>query len=276
MAPVSEASASKGPAVDLLTVVAAAVLVYATALMAHELAHALTGLALGGQPTLVSSTDTRGDWSGLGERDILLVGVSGSAVNGLLALTGWLFFRRRVGRPSTTALVAWLVFAVNAWIPVSYLVVSPAFGFGDWATIIDQYPNRGPFRASLVVTGLFVAGLLWKETGPSLARLVGNGSSADRSHRARRIARGAWLSGGAVAVVAALFSPLDTVWALSIAVGSTLGTTWPMLAAVATVGEHPVPGAPLVVERSWAVVLLGAGAGAVLVGLFGPGVHIGG
>lgn len=252
-------------------------MVYALALIGHELAHASAGLALGGRPTLVSATDAMGDWSGLGQTDVLLVGISGSVANGIMALVSWLLFRRSVaGRsPSTMALVAWIAFAVNAWIPVSYLVVSPALGFGDWATIIDQYPNRGPLRASLSVTGLFIAGLVWKETGPSLARLVGNGSSADRTARAVRIVRAAWLTGGGVAVLAALFSPLHPPWAIGIAVGSTFGTTWPLLPAAGTVTETPVPGSPLTVPRSWLVVALGLTAGGVLVGVFGPGLRLG-
>ncbi len=224
----------------------------------------------------MSSTDAQGDWSGLGEMDVLLVGGSGSAVNGVVAFLAWLVFRRQVGRPSTLALVSWIAFAVSAWIPVSYLVVSPAFGVGDWATIIDQFPNRGPLRASLSATGLFVAGLLWKETKASLARLVGNGSSADRTVRARRIVRYAWLAGGCSAVAAALFSPLTPLWAVGIAAGSTFGTTWPLLPAADSVRETPVPGAPLVVPRSWVVVGLGVLAGAGLIGVFGPGLRLAG
>jgi len=266
--------ASESPELDLLTVAAAAALVYATALVLREGVHALTGHLVGGEPTLVSSTDSRGDWSGLGELQVLLVGVSGSAMNWALALLGWLGFRRGVGRPTVATLVAWLVFAVNAWIPTFYLVVSPALGFGDWATIVAEFPNRGPLRASLTVTGVFIAGLLWKETVPSLARLVGNGARSDRVARARRIVRGAWATGGAVAVCASLLSPLALSWAVPIAVGSTLGTTWPLLPASARVGEHPVPGAPLRVPRSLPVIVAGALAALLLVGLFGPGIRL--
>lgn len=272
----SKAERHPPSAPDLLTVLAAGALVYALALMAHELAHALSALALGGEPALIFSTDTRGDWAALGERDTLLVGVSGSAVNGAMALLGWLVFRGQAGRPGTLALVAWLAFAVNAWIPVSYLVVSPTSGFGDWATIVDVFPNRGPLRASLTVTGLFVAGLLWKETKASLARLVGNGSSTDRASRARRVVHYAWGAGGAVAVVAALFGPSSLAWAIGSAAGSTFGATWPLLPAAHTVVEQPVPGSPLVVDRSWPVVLLGFMAAAVLIGVFGPGIRPGG
>ncbi|MDX1493625.1 MAG: hypothetical protein R3253_06185 [Longimicrobiales bacterium] len=264
------------PELDLLTVAAAAVLVYAITLIVHELAHALSAMAAGGEVSLISSTDTRGDWSQLSERDVVLVGLSGSAVNALLALIGWLVARRHMGRPTTVTLLAWLFFAVNAWMPVSYLVASPVFDVGDWATIVDAFPNRGPLRASLAATGLFTAGLLWKETVPSLARLVGNGSAVDRRLRAERLVRVAWGAGGSIAVVAALFSPLALSWALPIAAGSTLGTTWPMLPAADRVGQHPVPGAPLSVSRSWTIIVLGAVVGMVLAGVFGPGVDLGG
>lgn len=262
--------------VDLPTMVAAGVLVYATALMAHESAHALVGHALGGTPTLISSTDARGDWSGLGPPQMLLVGASGSVVNGLLVLVGWLLVRRGAGRPTAWTAVGWLAFAVNAWIPTTYLVVSPAFGFGDWMTVIRQFPNQGPLRASLAVTGLFVAGLVWKETVPALARGVGGGAGPDRIRRARRLTRVAWASGGAVAVLAALFSPLEPTWAIPAAVGSTFGTTWPILPAAGRVGEHPVPGSPLDVSRSWGLLVLGGLAGLAFVAVFGPGIRPGG
>lgn len=258
----------------LPTVAAVGVLVFAVALITHELAHAIVAYALGGGPALISSTDTRGDWSGLSANDILLVGVSGSAVNAVLAGVGWLVFRRGVGKPTTGTALAWLTFAVNAWIPTTYLVVSPAFGFGDWATIIAEFPNRGPLRASLAVTGLFVAGLLWKGTVATLARLVGNGPKESRRLQASRLVRTAWLAGGAVAVAASLLSPLDLTWAVPIAAGSTLGTTWPILAAADRVAEHPVPGSPLDLRRSISVLLGGALAGLVLVLVFGPGIRL--
>lgn len=259
---------------DLPTVIATGVLVYAVALVAHEGAHALVGWMAGGTPTLVSSTDTRGDWSGLGEMAMVAIGVSGSLANAALALLGWLVFRRGVGAPTTTTAVGWLVFAVNAWIPTSYLAVSPLFAFGDWATIVSIFPNQGPLRASLTVTGLFLAGLLWKETVPSLARVVGGGSAADRSRRASRLVRTAWVSGGVAALLAALSSPLGLTWAVPVAVGSTLGTTWPLLAAASKVDEHPVPGPPLRLARSPRLIVAGILAGLVLVAVLGPGVRL--
>lgn len=270
------------PPPDLPTVVATGILVYASALIAHGGARALAGWMAGGAPTLVPITDTGGhwaglggDWAGLGEVATVTVGASGSLANAALALIGWLVFRRGVGAPTRTTALGWLVFAVNAWIPTSYLVVSPLLAFGDWAAIVSVFPNQGPLRASLTVTGLFVAGLLWKETVPSLARAVGGGSAPDRRARASRIVRTVWLSGGLVALLASLLSPLGMAWAVPVAAGSTLGATWPLLPAAGKVDEHPVPGAPLRLRRSSWLIVAGALAGLVFVAVFGSGAGLG-
>lgn len=269
------------PPPDRPTVVAMGILVYASALIAHGGARVLAGGVAGGAPPVVPSSDTGGhwvglggDWAGLGEVATVAVGVSGSLANAALALVGWLVFRRGVGAPTTTTALGWLVFAVNAWIPASYLVVSPLFAFGDWAAIVSVFPNQGPLRASLTVTGLFVAGLVWKETVPSLARAVGGGAAPDRRARASRIVRTAWLSGGLVALLASLLSPVGVAWAVPIALASTLGTTWPLLLSAGKVGEHPVPGAPLRLRRSSWLIAAGALAGLALVAVLGPGARL--
>ncbi|MDX1646010.1 MAG: hypothetical protein R3304_02605 [Longimicrobiales bacterium] len=259
---------------DLATVAAAGILVYATALVAHEAAHALAGWSAGASPTLISSTDTRGDFSELGPPGLVWTAVSGSLANVVLAGLGGLGFRRGAGAPGPWTAVLWLMFAVNAWIPSTYLVVSPLFGFGDWHTLVGAFPNQGPLRASLTVTGLFVCGVLWQRTVPSLARLVGGGERDARQERGRRVVRTAWLAGGGLAVAASLLSPLDAAWAVSVAVGSTFLATCPLLLAARRVREHPVPGAPLRIPRAPGLLAMGVLAGLVLVLVFGPGIRL--
>ena len=225
------------PSVDALTIVAAGVLAAALGVSAHESAHAVAGWISGGDVVWLSSTGVEGRWSTLRNAGWFFLATSGSAAQGLLALAGWLVFRRTAGGAHLVALSAWTLFAVNAWMPAMYLVASPALGFGDWMDLLVRFAALGPVRVSAAVTGLFVVGLLWKATGETLARLVGGGKG------------------------------------LAIALGSAAGGTWPILVAAPRVGERPVPGPPLTVERS--PVLIGAAlvAAVLFVGLMGPGIR---
>jgi len=268
-------STENEPALDLLTVAALSVFVTAVSIGLREGAHVIAAHLGGGDPTSLSAAGVRGDWTGLSDAGYLSLGASGAVANAVLALVGWLWFRRGVGAPTSATAMAWLFFATNAWMATIYLAGSPLLGAGDWMIVIDRFPNRGPLRVSLVVTGFFIAGLVWKETVPSLARLIGNGPAPDRRARAMRFVRTAWLTGGAVAAAAALLSPSDSGSMVTVALGGTLSTTWPMLIAGRKVGAHPVPGGPLDLERSPWIVAVGLLAGAALIGVLGPGFTLG-
>lgn len=260
--------------VDLPTVVAAAVLAVALGTMAHQTAHVVVGSLAGGRPTLVTSTGFEGYWSGLRNAGVLALGASGSVAHVILALAGWIVFRRGVRAPTTGTAVGWILFVINAWIPTAYLTVTPLLGAGDWMPVLDRFRQVGPMRASAAVTGLFVAGQLWKGTAHTLARLVGNGASDVRAARARTITRWAWASAGLVGVVAALRDPAGPLQAVPIAAAVTFGSTWPILIAARAVSGSPVPGAPLRLERSTPVIVLAAVSMLVLVAYFGPGVPL--
>jgi hypothetical protein len=240
----------------------------------HESLHALVAFWMGGNVVTVSSTGVEGSLSGFRNAGWVLYGISGSAANAVLALAGWLFFRRSVGNPGTKAVVAWAFFAINAWIPTMYLIASPALGFGDWMAVVDRFAARGPVRVSAVVTGLFIAGLLMRATRDSLARLVGNGSPEDRMRRATRVASVIWVSAGAVALAAGVYSPEGLARGAAIALGTTLGGTWPILIAARRVGDTPVPGTPLEVPRSPALILAGTLAAMWFIAYLGPGLRI--
>lgn len=261
------------PAIDLPTVAAAAVLATALGIMAHQTAHVLAGALAGGHPTLVTSTGFDGYWSGFRNAGVLALWTSGSLAHVVLAVLGWTVFRRGGREPGTWTAVGWIFFAVNAWIPTAYLIVTPLAGIGDWMPVLERFRQVGPMRASAVVTGLFIAGQLWKETGSSLARLVGNGAADVRRRRARMITRVTWTAGGLLAVAAAALDPAGPLLAVPIAAAGTFGSTWPILAAARAVPETPVPGAPLRLERSAAVIAAGLVAALLLVVVFGPGVR---
>jgi hypothetical protein len=250
--------------------VAAAVVAVSVAV--HEGARLLAAVAVGGEPTLLLGTGLQGDWVGLSDAGYVALGVSGSVASAILALAGWRVAQRGVGSPTVLAATGWLVFAVNAWVPTVHLVLSPLLEFGDWTAIIGRFPNRNPLRASLIVTGLFIAGLVWKETVPSLARVIGNGNAVDRRARALRFVRAAWLASGVVVGVAALLGPGPPAVAVGVALGGTWGSMWPILVAGRRVGGHPVPGDPLRLRRSLPVIAIGLVVAAAFVVLLGPGI----
>jgi len=228
---------------------------------------------MGGVLVSVSSTGVEGYWSTLRNAGWLLLGVSGSLANVLLVVTGWLIYRRSIGRPGVGTLVGWCLFAVNAWVPTLYLIASPALGFGDWMDVLSRFAALGPVRVSAVATGFFMTGLLWRATTETLARLVGGGPAHERTVRARQLTRVVWVAGGVVAITAGAFAPSGVLRGAGIALGSTMGSTWPLLLAAERVGDTPVPGAPLSVPRSVPLIASALVLAVVFVLVLGPGVR---
>jgi hypothetical protein len=215
------------PTVDVPTVVGMSVVVFAVALAVHELAHAVVASLHGADPALVSSTDMRGDMSALDQGATAWTAAAGSLANWGLAFLGLAILHAATG-PSGRIL-GWIVAAVNGLIPATYMIASPLIGFGDWMTAIARLDARAPLR---VVVGVVGVGLLagWARLlGRRLELLLDPVADTRREHSAVRLTRTVWISGGTLALAASLFSPLGPFWAIPIALGSTLGTTWPLL-----------------------------------------------
>ena len=258
---------------DVVAIAAVAIVAFAPTVALHEAAHAVAGIAAGGHPTLMSSTDLRGDWSALTPTGFVWLGLSGSLLNWALAFLGLLAFERLDPRRSKWRLLSWLILTANGLIAAVYMTISSAVGFGDWMTILSQHPAVNILRGVASAVGLALT-LAWlRLVRRTLAELVGVGPPMVVVARARRIAMVSWLTGGALAAAAALMSPLGLGWALAIAVGSTMGTTWPMLAAARSVHRTPPrDGAePGLIEPSWALVAAAGVMAAVFVLGFGRG-----
>jgi len=299
------------------------VVVFAAAIALHELGHVAAGFLGGGAPSFVSSTDTRGEWGAMGRGGFVALGASGSLVNVVLAAFGLALLarfqhrgnhsaaktytgaRHFSGRAAETGarhfsaglgtgashLFAWLLFAVNASLVGVYLTVSPLADFGDWNTVIHRFEPQLPLRLLLAAVGAGLTVWATRTAARTLAPLVAPLPAESRNTRTQTLVRACWLSGGTLAVAAALFSPLGLGWALFIAVGSTLGCTWPITVAarMTTEGKAGAAGkvgarrpqadapreagapSPLIpAHRGW--IAAGVVAGAVLVFVFGPGI----
>lgn len=238
--------------------------------MAHEYAHGLVANWLNAG-VVVTSTGPEADWRGVTEIELLVVGLAGIVANGVLALLGWLVFRARDSLGGAIATTAWLTFAVNAWIPAVNAMVTPAVGVGDGLMVLENMPNAGIMRASAAAAGFMVCAQLWKGTAITLAQLVGNGRESVRRERARTLTWVAWLGGSAAAMGAALRSPIGLDWSIPATLIGTSAATLPMVLAFRNVGERPVPGRPLSVSASPALIVMAGLAAALLILRFGPG-----
>lgn len=250
------------------TAIAIAWIVYAAAIVLHEAGHYVAGLLVGGAPTLLSTTDLRGSWEGVSAAGLVAIGASGSMVNVVLAVAGWLLAR---ARPRSAALrwLAWLTVAVNGFIVGLYMIVSPALDFGDWNTILRSFAWHQGLRVAFVLIGI-VATLRWFQLVRNLAGGAVPGLGAGWGAPLVRIV---WLASGALAAAAALLSPLGWRWAIPISIGSTLGTTWPMVVAAraAARGASGDGGETLRASPAW--IAAGSATALVLVLVFGPGVR---
>lgn len=255
---------------DRLTVASAAAFVISSSLAIHLYVTAFLAARFGEVPELVSSTGLVLDWSRLRDDEVIVAAAGASVASSLLAISGWLLVRRSRGRPANGAVVGWLLFSFNGWLVSAWMVVSSIVGVGGWMAIVDRFANRGPLRASVVAAGLFVLALVWKESVPSLAWMIGNGNAEIRRARARFVTRVAWSSAALVTAAAAAWTPISGLRS-ALVVGGLLLATAPMMAAAGGVGEHPVRGEALSVPRSWPMIVLGLGAAVLFVLTLGRG-----
>ncbi|MEM7414777.1 MAG: hypothetical protein AAF389_04715 [Gemmatimonadota bacterium] len=242
----------------------------------HEFAHLLAARLVGAPATFLSSVGVVGDWSGLDDGGAIVVGASGSLSNVLLALVGWLLLRVRAGRPTLVTVAGWLLVYLSLWPVVGYAVLSPIVGPDDWMIVLDRFPNRGALRATIIVTGLFAAGVVWRAMSEKLALTIGNGLAADRRRRARQLVWTAWFAGTALVTFSAVVGAHEPWTRGAIAIAIFALSTIPILVAAEEVGRIPVPGEALPGERSVPALVLGMLCGIAFVALLGPGITFGG
>ncbi len=243
-------------------------------MVGHALGHLAFALPLGDLPITVSTLDLQGDWSELDDVETVLAAIGGPVANGLLGLVGWSMTRRVAEGHSLRALTGWAVFAVNGWFLVGYAVISPLAGMGDWMSLVERFPNRTPFRASIVATGGFAGALVWKETVPALARVVGNGRAPTRIALAKSMAGVTWFSAVLAFSIAVLAASAPTLVPAGVVVAVVAVATSPLLMAARPVGELAVREPPLDLPRSWPVRFAAIAFFALVVLWVAPGLPL--
>jgi hypothetical protein len=256
---------------DRYTVIAIAIIAYASGNISHEiLGHCGTVALLGSKCTWISTTYIPNgieypSWK------FRIVSSAGSVANWMVALV--CIGLQRTWRNPSPALryFLWLSCCVNLFIPSTYLLTSPIISFGDWYNIIYDLPQLFAWRVALTVAGAVACWLSFRVARAELAKLVGSGWGSARSTVWALIAP-AYIAGGVATVAAALFSPLPAKWAQLQAVGATFGFTFWLFLLPVRIPEAPPSGPPAFrLSRSVGWIVAGTLCALAFISFLGPG-----
>ncbi len=129
------------------TIVALTVIATALTSLLHEgLGHGVTAWLRGDIVTELTSNHLNA------VRDDRLVDAGGTVVNlavGLLCLLA----ARAAGSRATLRYFLWLLAAKNLLLGAGYFLFSGVLGLGDWAQVIEGFPNQALLRIGMAVTG---------------------------------------------------------------------------------------------------------------------------
>jgi hypothetical protein len=259
--------------IDLPTVVAIAVVAYASANMVHEgLGHGGAALLLGARPTMLNAIFFNYDETTVSETGQRLISAAGSLVNLLVGLPLLALLPRVRSLPCRYFL--WLFAAVNLLTAFGYLLFSGIGGIGDWYRVIHDIPHIGLWRVAEVVAGAFLyfvvaPRLLMPPLDPWLGRDPGV-----RERRARTLSLIPYLAGGVTLCLAGILNPLGLKIVLISAVAASFGGT-SLLAWYPPIPRPPAsatPEPPLGLPRSTAWIAAAAIALLIFVFVFGPGI----
>ena len=263
---------TSGESIDLPTVAAIAVIVYATTSLLHEgLGHGSACLLVGGRALRLTSASFDCDVAArlmAGK----IVAAGGTVVNLVVGAVSLALFRRTSGA-SISRFMLWLFAAVNIMVGLGYFFYSGLTNIGDWADVIRGGHPAWLWRSVLGAGGF---GLYVAATVALFAHLSGmlRGDANARYRAANRSAVAAYLTGALLACASGFFNPggllILALSAAAASLGGTSGLAWGAQTLRGRMGVNDGPA--LVVPRSRALLGIAGVVAVVFVALFGPGV----
>jgi hypothetical protein len=258
------------PAADGLTVASIAVAVYVMSNILHEaLGHGGACLATGGSVLVISTVHME---CSAANRLVSAGGTLANLAAGLVFFAAGRAWRRG---PARFRYFCWLAMSVNLFAATGYFLFSGIGGFGDWADFIAGLDPQWLLRTALTVLGaasyLAAARLSLVELRP----LIGC-YPRERLHRARRLMRIPYFTGGTLAVIAGAFNPAGWYLVALSAAASTFGGTSALMWMDQWLRGMP-PGAeagPRAIARSRVWIAVAACLALVFVFAIGPGVRL--
>lgn len=255
------------------TICTTSILAVGLAMVCHESGHVVAGRLAGGTPTLMTSTEVKGDFEDLSPAGFVALGLSGSIVNVVLGAIG-LVLLKRSDASAALRLFAWYSFSVNGLIVTTAMLGESLVGFGDWMTILRPFEAATPLRYLAALIGAAGLIVMVRRSGALLRHVVPPAEPARRSAEARRLVA----LGGAAAIVLVLgssvASPIGATRGSLLALGAGLGPFIPMMFATRFVSRFPseTQDPPREGGRIW---LVGACVTVVVLWfLVGPGIAL--
>jgi hypothetical protein len=189
-----------------------------------------------------------------------IVAAAGSTMNLLAAIFAFLVLRLMPVSWPRARFFWWLLMALNGMQWAGYYFFSGVSGIGDWGAGEDGV-FRGVtywpiWRAILAIGG----GLLYWFWAVLCARLLSRQTGADEAGRrdARRLSAIAYWTIGGAAFLIGLMNPVGLFVLLGSAVASSFGGPSGLLWAPYNIRAGAAAAQPLVIQRDWIWIVLGA------------------
>lgn len=258
---------------DRLTVIAIAVMAYASANISHELVgHCGTAVLVGTKCTVLSS-----EYIPLAEMPETwkynIIVASGCKANWAIGL---LCFGLLRGLRTTQAMryFLWLSMCVNLFLASAYVAAAPVIKYGDSYILMEALHGQLFWRSAVALAGAVACWLSFRLCQRELSRLMGCVGRDARSI-AWRLVVPAYIAGGIVTVASALFSRLEFKLAQLQAAGGTFGLTIWLLLLPLTIPAAPEPARhPFTLARNTRWIVLGALTALTFIFVLGPGIPL--
>jgi len=246
----------------IVTMVAVAALACVLQDVLHEgLGHGVTAWLSGAHKITMSTVALQSDI------DTRWIAASGTLVNLAAAVILWLLlYRSQHYRPVTHYFLV-LALAGNLFTATGYFLFSGVANFGDWKTVIEGLPPHWLWRVGLIVLGaasyygsmLLVMTKLRPFQGPN-------------PRSVRWVCWTPYFTSGALAGLAALFSPFGLFYMIASALPSTLGANAGLLSlpGLMRCGQRSEEG--LVIARSVPWIVAGFITSLIFIFVLGRGI----
>jgi hypothetical protein len=240
---------------DLLTIIAIAIVAYALANVIHEgIGHGGACLLIGGHARELSSLHF------LCDGNSNFVSAAGCIANVLAAIVGLVLFRRR------PTYFLWLFTTINLLMPAGYLLFSGLMRVGDWVNVCRDLPP-GVWRPALTIAGAGLYFLAARFSAHLFAPILGPFDAA------RKLTLVPYFTGGILYCVSGLFNPIGPILIAISAAAASFGGTSGLIWLIEFLRDREPVGEGVVIERSMGWIVSGVVAGALFIGVLGPAIR---